>query len=87
MEYADIIKLVSTHWLYLEMCVNRELKKFKDLKSYFLSDKLSDDNRFKRLKRYYSDYMTEIYLLFYQAVLPCFTNFNKLLEHEEASTI
>ena len=28
--------------------------------------------------------MTEVYLLFYQAVLPCFTNFNKLLQHEEA---
>ena len=85
MEYADINKLVSTRWLCLEMCLNRELKKFKI--QIFLSDKLPDDNRFKRLKSYYSDYMTEIYLLFYQAVLPCFTNFNKLLQHEEASTI
>ena len=27
--------------------------------------------------------MTEAYLLFYQAVLPCFTNFNKLPQREE----
>ena len=27
--------------------------------------------------------MTEVYQLFYQAVRPCFTNFNKLLQREE----
>ena len=83
MEYADAIKLVSTRWLCLEMCVNRELKKFKGLKSYFLSENFPGGNRFKHLKNNYSDNMTEIYLLFYQAVLPCFTNLNKIFQREE----
>ena len=83
MEYADVIKLVSTRWFCLEMFVNREPKRFKGLKSYFLSENFPGENRFKRLKSDYSDNMTEIYLLFYQAVLPCFTNFNKLLQCEE----
>ena len=35
MEHANVIKLISTCCLCLEMCVNRDLKKFKGLKCYF----------------------------------------------------
>ena len=39
---------------------------------------------FKRLKSDYRDSnMTQMCLLFFQAVIPCFTNFNKLLQLEE----
>ena len=81
-EYQEVIKLISTRWLCLEMCVNRELKKYAGLKSYFLSQKFPDA-RFKRLKKAFSDPMLEVYLLFYQSVLPIFTNFNKYLQREE----
>ncbi len=81
-EYQEIIKFISTRWLSLELCVNRELKKYEGLKSYFLSEHFPDA-RFKRLQSFYNDAIAEVYLLFYQATLPCFTNFNKLLQRED----
>ena len=57
-------------------------KKYEGLKSYFLSENFPDA-RFKRLRRSYTNPITEIYLLFYQASLPCFTNFNKFLQRED----
>jgi len=39
--------------------------------------------RFDRLKKAYLDPMTEVYLLFYQATLQLFVNFNKFLQREE----
>ena len=66
----------------METCISRELRKFAGLKSYFLSEN-HPDARFKWLKTAYEDPMTEAYLLFFQATLPCFTNFNKLLQREE----
>ncbi|KAJ8048255.1 hypothetical protein HOLleu_00499 [Holothuria leucospilota] len=82
MEYAEVVQFISTRWLPLELCINRELKKYAGLRTYFLSENFCDA-RFKRLYNVYSNPMTEVYLLFYQAVLPCFTTFNKLLQKEE----
>ena len=62
--------------------MNRELKKYKGLKSYFLSEHFPDA-RFKRLGSFYNDAIAEVYLLFYQATLPCFTKFNKFLQRED----
>ena len=76
------MKFISTRWLCLELCINRELRKYIGLKSYFLSEQFAD-NRFRRLRSAYEDPMTEVYLLFYQAILPVFTTFNKLLQREE----
>ena len=81
-EFQEVIKFISTRWLCLELCINRELKKYEGLKSYFLSENFPDA-RFKRLHRSYADPMTEVYLLFHHATLPCFTNFNKLLWRED----
>ena len=64
------------------MCVNRELKKYESLKSNFLSASGAGD-RFRRLKNAFRDPRLEIYLLFYQGVLPVFTTFNKYLQREE----
>ena len=36
--YQSVLKHVSVHWLSLEKCMNRILKKFESLKSYFLSE-------------------------------------------------
>ena len=41
-EIQEAIKLISTPWLCLEMCVNRELKKYAGLRSYFMSQNFSD---------------------------------------------
>ena len=76
------MKFISTRWLCLEMCVTPELKKYEGLESYFLSASGADD-RSRRLKNPFRDPMLEIYLLFYQGVLPVFTTFNKYLQREE----
>ena len=63
-------------------CVSRELKNYEDLKSYFLSASRAGD-RFRRLRNAFHDPVLEIYLFFYQGILPVFTTFNKYLQREE----
>ena len=50
---------------------------------FFKSEEYPGDKRFELLQDNFNDKMLEVYLLFYHAVLPCFTNFNKLLQKEE----
>ena len=50
-------------------------------RSYFLSESLKEP-RFQRLYKLYSNDMFDIYLYFYQAVLPTFTNFNLFLQRD-----
>ncbi|KAK0150372.1 hypothetical protein N1851_008530 [Merluccius polli] len=58
-------------------CVTRILRLYEPLASYFKS---ADGNqaRFKRLVQTFTDPMTEVYLLFFQATVPTFTTFNLL---------
>ena len=58
------------------------LKKYTSLQSYFLSES-ERDKWFLRLNEAFSNNMTEFYLMFFQEVLPTFTNFNKFLQTEE----
>ena len=81
-EYAEVIRYASSIWLGLERCINRELQKYVALESYFKSEGPSDA-RFKQLEAVFNDSLTKLYLLFYQAVLPVFTTFNKMLQSEE----
>eukprot|EP00794_Sanderia_malayensis_P013387 gene13387-14760_t len=81
-EYKEVIKYISTQWLCSERCFNRELRKYNGLRSYFLSEN-EKDKRFLRLSEAFSNTMTEFYLMFFQAALPTFTNFNKFLQTEE----
>ncbi|KAK6191363.1 hypothetical protein SNE40_003074 [Patella caerulea] len=81
-EYKQVIKHVNTRWLSLERAVDRNLDLFEATKSYFKSTKESQA-RFKRLRNIFQDQMTEVYLLFYQSVLPVFTTFNKFLQRED----
>ena len=74
-EYADIIQNISTRWFCLEKCVSRELDKFEGIKSYFISEKFSDQ-RFKILNTYFKDPTASVYLQFYRSTLPVFNNFN-----------
>ena len=58
-ECEEFIKYASIRWLYLERCVNRELKKYAGLKSYFLSEGLHN-KRFKRLEESYKNPVTKL---------------------------
>ena len=82
LEYAKILKHVSTRWLSLERCVLRILQKYEGLKSYFLSEHFAEA-RFERFHIAFQNPVTEIALLFNQATIPLFTTFNKLLQSEE----
>lgn len=81
-EYAKILKHVSTRWLSLERCVERALQKYAGLKSYFISEDFADA-RFQRLHVAFQNPITEIALMFNQATISLFTNFNKLLQSDE----
>ena len=81
-EYRSIIKHVSTRWLSLELAVQRALKQFPSLTSYFKSEDNSQP-RFQRLQKVFHDPMTEVYLMFFQSILPCFTHCNQFLQREE----
>lgn len=73
---------MSTRWLSLESAVNRSLKIYPSLKSYFLSE----DNaapRFVRLKAHFEKPITEIYLLFYQSSLQLLIKLNLKLQRDE----
>lgn len=62
-QYRSVIKHVSTRWLSLELAIERSLRQYPGLKSYFLSE--NDANaRFQRLQKVFTDPMTEIYLMF-----------------------
>lgn len=80
--YRSVIKHVSTRWLSLELAIERCLKQFRGLASYFKSENESQA-RFRRLQNCFEDPMLEVYLLFFQAVLPSLTNANKFLQSEE----
>lgn len=53
-----------------------------NLLSLFIDEK---QPRFRRLEEAFSDPMTEVYLLFFQATIPAFTCFNLLLQREQSS--
>ena len=81
-DHQAIVKHVSTHWLSLEIAVQRCLKHFPSLTSYFRSE-CESQARFKRLQRVFNDPMTKVYLLFFQSVLPTFTYCNQFLQREQ----
>ena len=84
MEYSEIVRFVSVRWLSLDAAINRILLVYPSLRSYFLSESESQE-RFKRLAKAFGNQMKEIYLLFFQSVLPTFKRFNLFLQHEEPS--
>ena len=78
--YKEVIAHVSTRWLSLEQAINRILELYVSLASYFKSTS-EYQARFGRLQKRFADPITEIYLLFYQSVIPVFTRLNQLLQH------
>lgn len=57
------------------------LKQYPALRSYFLLQNENESDRCpSRLQALFNDPMTEVYLLFYQSVMPVFTRINLLLQ-------
>ena len=77
--YKEVIAHVSTRWLCLEQAINRILQLYVSLASYFKSTS-EYQARFGRLQKRFADPTTEIYLLFYQSVIPVLTRLNQLLQ-------
>ena len=83
-EFRQVLKHVSTRWLSLELVVTWTLQQYPALKSYFLSQSDGNSNaRVDRLKAVYSEPMSEVYLLFYQAALQPSIKINKFLQRED----
>ena len=60
------------------------MKQFPSLRSYFASQpELRGDPHLTRLQAYFANPLTEMYLLFFQSILPLFTNLNKVLQSDE----
>ena len=85
-EYQSVLEHVSVRWLSLEKCMNRILKKFGSLKSYFLSEEWVDE-RFQRLHRWFSNHLLEPALMFQTNAASLFTNFNLLLQRDESNLV
>ncbi|KAK1892339.1 Zinc finger BED domain containing protein 5 [Dissostichus eleginoides] len=83
-EYLEILMHVSIRWLSLERCLTRILQQYEPLASYFKSSN-EKQPRFRRLLEAFSNPMTEVCLLFYQATLPVLSTFNLLLQREKSS--
>lgn len=75
---------MTRRWLSLNTSLNRILSRYEGLKSYFLSEDDEDYKipRFARLRKDFENPMTEIYLMFFQAVIPTFTTLEFLQRGE-----
>lgn len=85
-EYRRVLKFISVRWLGMSSCLERILKQFAALKSYFLSTPDSDRSskvRLARLVKVFENPVTECYLLFLHSCLPSFVTFNLLLQRED----
>ena len=82
-EYQSVLKHLSVRWLSLERCLDRVVKKLPSLRAYFLSEEDFADARFQRLNTWFSNKLLEPALMFQNATIPIFTNFNLLLQRDE----
>ena len=81
-EYQAVLKHLSVRWLSLQRCMDRILKKYPSLKSYFSSEDF-EDQRFQRLSTLFSNPLLEPALLFRTSSISLFTKFNLLLQRDE----
>ena len=85
---TSVIMTITRQWNIFhhigcaECCINRKLKKHTGLRSYFLTES-EKDKRFFRLNKAFSKNRQNSIWYSLQAILPTFTNFDKLLQTEE----
>ena len=91
-EYKQILKHINVWWLSVERAVERILKQYPGLHSYFLSEdtpatggnsEWGGRKTCLRLKNAFKHPMTEIYPMFFSTVLPTFKTTNILLHLED----
>ena len=80
--YKDVVSHVSTRWLSLEQAIIRILQLFVSLFIYFKSNN-EPQARFDRLQKKFSDPMTEIYLLFFQAAITFVYTIQQMLQRDD----
>ena len=61
LEYANVIKYISTLWLSLELCLNQEVEKYCGVKSFFQSKNFAD-RRFERLQSSFNNPVAKVYV-------------------------
>jgi hypothetical protein len=86
MEYRRVLKFMSVRWLGLSTCLERVLRQYEALKSYFLSTSENDRGckaRLERLCKFFESPVNELHLLFLHACLAPYTSFNLLLQRED----
>lgn len=77
-EYHEVVRYTSVRWSSQEKAVHRILQLYQSLQSYFRSEEESQA-RFGRLSLAFDDPI----VLFYQSVLPTFTQLSLLLQQED----
>ena len=91
-EYKQTLKHINVWWLSLERAVQRILKQYAGLQSYFLSQdtpttggnsEWSGRKTCLRLENAFNHPMAEIYLMIFSRVLPTFKTTNLLLQLED----
>lgn len=76
-----ILQLCSTRWLSLLECINRIVNQYEALSSYFQSsDECDRLVTVDRISTQLQNPVVKCYFLFLQAVLPMFTQFNKMFQ-------
>uniref|UniRef100_A0A3Q2QEP0 Solute carrier family 48 member 1b n=1 Tax=Fundulus heteroclitus TaxID=8078 RepID=A0A3Q2QEP0_FUNHE len=81
-QHMELLQSVSIKWLSLELAVNHVLRLYKRLKIYFKS---TDEKQARgvRLRARFEAPMTEVHLLFYQALLPVFVDLNQIFQRQD----
>ena len=88
-KYHKILKFHNIRWLGLCTCIERTLKLYTSLSSYFRSRNLEMQegekavSRLNRLIDAFSSPLTEVYCMFLDGVLPALTNLNLLLQRSD----
>ena len=91
-EYHKILKFLSVRWLGLSTCLERTLKMYPSLQSYFLSQEpekkngkraMPEKSRLNRLIDAFTNPMTEACCLFLDAALPVLTSLNLMLQRAD----
>ncbi|KAM4741391.1 uncharacterized protein FYW61_002881 [Anableps anableps] len=81
-QYLELLQNVNIKWLSLELAVNHVLRLYKHLSIYFKSTD-EKQGRGVRLRARFEDPMTEVHLLFYQALLPGFVEINQIFQRQD----
>lgn len=82
LEDRKILKYGATRWLSMGKVIDRFLNQWDALKKFFCEEEKGTSATFLRLKDTFESPSTQLYLLFFQSVIPIFESANVLMQHE-----